>query len=890
MNNLPSRLTSALAGRYRLEQKLGEGGMATVYLAEDIKHERRVALKILKPELAAVIGAERFLAEIKTTANLQHPHILPLFASGDADGFLFYVMPYVRGESLRARIDRERQLAVDEALRITKAVASALDYAHRQGVIHRDVKPENVLMHDGEPLVADFGIALAVTAAGAGRLTETGLSLGTPYYMSPEQATADRDPGPQSDVYSLACMLYEMLVGDPPHTGSSAQAVLAKILTERPRPVNELRQTVPPHVSAAVAKALERLPADRFDTAEAFLKALDDSGFTHASVLQSAVIPAAVATEATGRPARWRAALPWGVAAAAAAWALFATLGEEPAAAPVTRVYLTTPEGQEYSRSNIGPNASATALSPDGRQLVYVGSSPEAGSGTSHLWRRPLDELEATPIPGTEGARAPRFSKDGASLAFMVDDRLGVMPREGGTPVWLAVASVFYAWGDDGAIYFTDWDSAEGPHVLRWIPGTARAEPRAPLETRAAVFDVLPGSEALLIATPTEVQVMDLASGEQRTLTEGRNPYYLPSGHIVYMRMDDNALLVEAFDLGTLSTSSTAVSTSAVVRGIGGLRAEYAVAPDGTLVYATGGEAGGEELVWVDRSGGVEVIDWIEPRRFDGISLSPDGGRIAAGWSGGQETDGTDIWLFDLRERSRLRLTQDARSVRPQWHPTEGVITYQSVSEENERMAYSIAADGSGIPEEIVPFTGGPADAWWTRDGRDLLMRMPGVTTRGIFRFVPGEDDAPRPWLDRDFNERNPAPSPDGHWLVYSSDQSGRDEVYAQPYPEGGAVVPVSIDGGTAAVWSRDGREVFLVGSDGFMWSARVSYDASSFRVESRERLFEIGTLRTDPQRPAYDVASDGRFLFSRPTGDGGRSELVLVRNWVQEATGANLR
>jgi serine/threonine-protein kinase len=366
---------------------------------------------------------------------------------------------------------------------------------------------------------------------------------------------------------------------------------------------------VPPHVSAAVAKALERLPADRFDTAEAFLKALDDSGFTHASVLRSAVIPAAVATEATGRPARWRAALPWGVAAAAAAWALFAT--------------------QEYSRSNIGPNASATALSPDGRQLVYVGSSPEAGSGTPHLWRRPLDELEATPIPGTEGARAPRFSKDGASLAFAVDGRIGVMPRDGGTPVWLANGTVFYAWGDDGAIYFTDWDSAEGPHVLRWIPGTARAEPRAPLETRAAVFDVLPGSEALLMATPTEVQVMDLASGEQRTLTEGRNPYYLPSGHIVYMRMDDNALLVEAFDLGTLSTSSTAVSTSAVVRGIGGLRAEYAVAPDGTLVYATGGDAGGEELVWVDRSGGVEVIDWIEPRRFDGISLSPDGGRIA---------------------------------------------------------------------------------------------------------------------------------------------------------------------------------------------------------------------------------------------------------------------
>ena len=283
MSETLPRLNAALEGRYRVERVIGQGGMASVYLAHDVRHDRPVALKVLRPDLAAVVGAERFLSEIRTTANLQHPHILPLFDSGEADGFLFYVMPYVEGESLRDRIHRDKQLGVEEAIRITRAVASVLHYAHRQGVIHRDIKPENVLLHDGEPLVADFGIALAVTTAGAGRLTETGLSLGTPYYMSPEQATADRDPGPQSDVYSLACMLYEMLVGDPPHTGSSAQAVLAKILTERPRPVTDLRQTVPPHVGAAVAKALERLPADRFDTAEAFARALGDAGFTHAT-------------------------------------------------------------------------------------------------------------------------------------------------------------------------------------------------------------------------------------------------------------------------------------------------------------------------------------------------------------------------------------------------------------------------------------------------------------------------------------------------------------------------------------------------------------------------------------------------------------------------------
>lgn len=215
MSDTVTRLNAALEGRYAIERELGEGGMATVYLAEDVKHSRKVALKVLKPELAAVVGAERFLAEIQVTANLQHPHILPLFDSGEADGFLFYVMPFVEGETLKERIDREKQLPVDEAVKITMDLASALDYAHRQSVIHRDIKPANILLQDGEPVVADFGIALAVDAAGGSRLTETGLSLGTPQYMSPEQATGDQPVDARSDLYSLACMTYEMLVGSP---------------------------------------------------------------------------------------------------------------------------------------------------------------------------------------------------------------------------------------------------------------------------------------------------------------------------------------------------------------------------------------------------------------------------------------------------------------------------------------------------------------------------------------------------------------------------------------------------------------------------------------------------------------------------------------------------
>jgi serine/threonine protein kinase/Tol biopolymer transport system component len=273
-----ARLLSALADRYRIEREIGRGGMATVYLARDLKHDRDVALKVLRPELAAVLGVNRFLNEIRISARLDHPHILTLIDSGAADGFLYYVMPFVRGESLRDRLKREKQLGIDEALDITKQITSALDYAHRQGIVHRDIKPENILLHEGEAMLADFGIAMAVKEAGGSRLTESGISLGTPQYMSPEQATGDRPLDARSDVYSIAAVLYEMLAGEPPHSGVSVQAIIAKLLTERPTRLRVIRDTVPEAVDAAVAKALAKLPADRYANAGDFARALTTPG------------------------------------------------------------------------------------------------------------------------------------------------------------------------------------------------------------------------------------------------------------------------------------------------------------------------------------------------------------------------------------------------------------------------------------------------------------------------------------------------------------------------------------------------------------------------------------------------------------------------------------
>src|SRR6476661_2578933 len=365
MSDIPERLAAALADRYRIERELGAGGMATVYLAHDLRHDRKVALKVLRPELAAVIGAERFLAEIKTTAALQHPHILPLFDSGQADGFLFYVMPLIEGESLRDRLNREHQLPVEDAVRLAKEIGSALDYAHRHGVIHRDIKPENILLHDGAALVADFGIALAVSHAGGNRMTETGLSLGTPGYMSPEQATGERGLDARSDVYSLGCLLYEMLAGEPPHTGPTVQAVIAAVVTKEPERLSVRRKSVPANIDAAVHKALAKLPADRFASADAFVRAISDPTSGAVTAATTGYAPAAIAPERSKRTTLL------GIALLLLLLAVAASGWMRPREQPfMNRYALFLRANEAVATTALGGHV---AISPNGRRIVYMG-------------------------------------------------------------------------------------------------------------------------------------------------------------------------------------------------------------------------------------------------------------------------------------------------------------------------------------------------------------------------------------------------------------------------------------------------------------------------------------------------------------------------------------
>jgi eukaryotic-like serine/threonine-protein kinase len=429
-----SSVIEALRDRYIIERELGHGGMATVYLARDLKHDRDVALKVLRPELAAVLGRDRFLTEIRLTAKLDHPHILTLIDSGESEGFLWYVIPYVRGESLRDRLNRDRQLSIEEALTITRQIAGALDYAHQRGIIHRDIKPENILFHEGEAMLADFGIALAVKEAGGNRVTETGLSLGTPQYMSPEQATGDRQLDVRTDVYSLGAVLYEMLAGEPPHTGATAQAVIAKLMTERPTRLRVVRDTVPEAVDAAVGKALAKLPADRFSGARDFVQALDraPSGRTRMPQRHLDRI--------------WMSLLALAVLVALSVLAMRLARGH----ASETFV------ARDRTQLTFSGNATSPAISGDGKQLAYVVKHCIGSECTSSIEVQDIGaDASRRAVANVPRADDLRWSFDRRFVSFRgeIDGRWGtyIVPTIGGSPQLVAApqcSATFHPAGD----------------------------------------------------------------------------------------------------------------------------------------------------------------------------------------------------------------------------------------------------------------------------------------------------------------------------------------------------------------------------------------------------------------------------------------------------------
>jgi eukaryotic-like serine/threonine-protein kinase len=881
MSDTLKRINAALEGRYVLESEIGQGGMATVYLADDLKHERKVALKVLKPELAAVVGGDRFLSEIKTTANLQHPHILPLFDSGEADSFLFFVMPYIEGETLGARLDREKQLPVDEALGIATAVANALHTAHEAGVVHRDIKPANILLSRGEPLVADFGIALAVGAAGGSRLTETGLSVGTPYYMSPEQATGDQAIGAASDTYSLACVLYEMLIGEPPYPGSTAQAVLGKIIQGIPVSATSIRKSIPLNVDAAIRKALEKLPADRFSNAQDFAKALSDPAFRHG---------ASPAGTAAGAGRVWN---PLSAALAASTVLLLGALGwsmTRAPAAPETVRHVIEPIWNGQPRA-IG---TYTALAPDGSGMVYARA--ESGATAWMLWYKSPGSLEPTQLAGTENGRNVVYSPDSRRIAFVSGTTLKSRPVADGGTVTLAgdlsppPAMIGLAWQDDGTILH----EAPDLHVVRIPEGGGAADTIMHFEgfQQLSSIGALPGSQAALVtvcvtACPngSELHVVDL---EERThtllLEDVIRGWYLPTGHLMYVQ-GDGAVFAAPFDAASATLTGTGVSLFEDV-GITVSSPELAIGHDGTLVYARGTIISNERIVvWVDRDGQVTEIDPenLGPAPYISVALSPNDDRLILAILDSDLAEWR-LWVKQLPDGPMTRLTPgDEVGARPDWSSDGRSLAY--VYGVNE--AWTVRADASAPRETLSTSERTIHEIQHLADGR-FLVRLGGAAGADIAIYDPATE-AFELILGEAYAEWNARVSPDGRWIAYASDQSGDSHVYVRPFPALDALTQVSTVPSDNPVWAHNGRELFFRRTDGV--NTIASYETTDgFDVTDRTTMVDFtsgGFWRVDDNWKAFDVsADDQRIVTLRRAGvteAGDATEVILVHNFFTD-------
>ena len=850
MTHAIDRLTAALGDRYRLERELGAGGMATVYLAHDIRHDRRVAVKVLRPELAAVIGAERFLAEIKLTANLQHPHILPLFDSGEADSFLYYVMPYVEGVSLRDRITREKQLPVAEAVQIAVEVAAALDYAHRHNVIHRDIKPENILLHDGSALVADFGIALAVSTAGGTRMTETGMSLGTPHYMSPEQAMGEREITARSDVYALGAMTYEMLAGEPPFTGPTAQAIVAKVVTDDPRPLTELRRTVPPEVETAVLTALEKLPADRYPSAATFSAAIT-GGAEGAAPSARAGRQRRVARRAVFGRLQLFGALGIATLGLGAGY-LLGRPGSQSAEPVLLPVLL--PEDAPYL-----PNkGSSVTISRDGRRLVWLGTDAKL-----HL--RDFGSLASRTLMFTEGATGPFLSPDARSVGFYADGALRSVPLEGGPPVQLARMADYRGavWGDDGRIYVTGLKTPTLNGLFRVPEGGGELELLATPDTAKGVRELrwpalIPGKTRVIVSltrgpvSQAGLATVDLGDKTVTEFTNGTAPTVLPTGQIVFAReIEANGALFVArlgSDGRSLRGEPVRVLTNLLLKNGGA--AEYAVSPVGRLVYfrsESGGHSGRLEVV---RDTATVRTLFESPKGIFSFSVGPDGRRIALSLGG---PDGVQVAVYDVVSHALTQVTFQGTSGSPVWSPDGRMIAFTSVARDSAPRQVMIAPADRSLPPRPIslpPLSPGanPTPLEFSGGGDRLLIaytRGDGTSARG---FVSLREEGRWAGGDSVITDRGATFSPDGRLVAFTRLSESYGALMVREWPGPGGEWLVADHGGYRPSWARDGRALYYETDDGVF----------GVRIDPARRGAPVGTPFRVLFRPGYVVASTG--------------------------------
>jgi Tol biopolymer transport system component/tRNA A-37 threonylcarbamoyl transferase component Bud32 len=765
MTDSASDLTAVLGGRYRVERELGAGGMATVYLADDVRHGRRVAIKVVRPELAAALGAERFLREITTTASLRHPHIVPLYDSGagDGGGTLYYIMPFVEGESLRDRLRREKQLPVPDALRIAGEVADALSYAHGRGVIHRDIKPENILLESGHAVVADFGIAQAIDAAGGERLTETGVAIGTPAYMSPEQVAGEKNLDARSDVYALGCVLYEMLAGQPPFTGPTAESVIHQHMLAAPPAVTQLRPAVSPTVASALQRAMSKAPADRFPSVAQFAEALARGS---SELDRLAQMPAA----ATRRRLPMVAGALGLVMIAAVAGVLLTRRAPSPIRLG-RRAPVTVDPGLELD----------PALSPDGKLVAYSGAN-------GVLTVRQVEGGAPVQVVRAQDARGrwPVFLPDGQRLVFVSPRGIEVVSALGGVPRLLVA----------------------GTQLARGVTVAPDGRSFAFLSHDSLFAQPLDGGPARLLAQTYEAH----------------SPAWSPDGRwIAYVQ--GNRQYINVIDLGNLAYSSIWLApaiggTPHRVTDERSAHASPAWASAQSLLFVSD-QDGGRDAYEISlkndgspRAAPVRITTGLGPYA---IGVSRDGRRIAYA----PLTETSNVWSVAVPATGSV-------SVSTAVPETQGnqLIENAGVSADGKWLGYSGDRNGTsqiyvvrlGVKgaetQQVTSDSAGSYWVAWSPDAKEIAFHRFHGERRRIF-VSPIEGGAAVPVTDGSEDDRSPEWSPDGHQLLLLANWGTKPAVRVTTRTADGQwskprTIPIVIGGDTIASglsdWSPDGR------------------------------------------------------------------------------------
>jgi Tol biopolymer transport system component/tRNA A-37 threonylcarbamoyl transferase component Bud32 len=829
------RLATALQDRYKILRRLGEGGMATVYLAEDLKHEREVAIKVLKPELAAALGPDRFLREIRIAANLTHPHILPLHDSGETDGFLYYVMPFIDGQTLRERIDKEGELPVSEVVRIVRGVIDALAFAHSKGVVHRDIKPDNVMLAGGHAIVADFGVAKAVSEAkGGDQLTTAGVALGTPAYMAPEQATADPNLDHRADIYALGAMAYELLTGRPPFMGASPQAILAAHVTDQVEPVTKYRDQVSGELEAVVMKCLAKKPADRWQWAG------DIVPYLETMATSSGGLTPAVSMSVAGQKPRSKSLLAVAgvLLVIVAGWAGRSFFAEESLAITVLRsTQLTRSAGLEVD----------PAISPDGREVAFV-----AGAfGRMRLYLQDTQGRSAAELAPDldEDQRSPRWSADGRNVFFTygssAEGSIRAVSRSGGAVAELADDgstihfaemrdSVTAVGFDSGLLLRFDVRTREPEYIVADRVGPDPHSPKVSPDGRLVAFvdrnaawqlaaNYAPSSVIVVPMQEGDVETVEISSGSfpkwngipvavTDSVSMNFSPVWLPdSRHLLFVSDRDGSRDIY---MQRVNSAGEADGTASRIT-VGADAHSISISDDGrSVAYSRFALRRNVWQIPIPRSGSVSIGEATMITSGNQVIETPSGSPDGEWFAYDSDVSGNfDIYRQLVDGGPPVQITRDpAADFYPNWSPDGQEIVFHSTRTGN-RDIFVMDAFGGDPPTQVTTSPDEQRNPSWGPDGNSIIFSR---NLGGI--YVVRRDGRDEPWGDPELvvggGGQNPRISPDGNWIA-----DGGGGVVAIRNSQGEWTILVDPSSGRFAntgslQWSADGSKIYFWGTD----------------------------------------------------------------------------